>query len=105
MKRGDQLYLVHKFRDNMIVTIERIGPKWVRFVECPNWPMDKKTRAVFDAGEWLIGQCYDSQAAYEQDVLDREIRTAFRRLVLDSPLTDIAAVRRAAETLGLELDG
>ena len=105
MKRGDQLYLVHKYhRDDRTVTIKSIGRKWVRFEERPNWKMDRNTRAVFDAGEWLIGQCYDSQAAYEQDILDRETRSAFRRRVLESPLADMDAVRRAAEVLGLELD-
>jgi len=105
MKRGDQLYLVHKYhRDDITVTVKSVGPRWVRFEERENWKMDRNTRAVFDSSGWPIGQCYDSQAAYEQDVLDREIRVTFRRLVAESGLLDMDAVRRAAETLGLELD-
>jgi hypothetical protein len=66
--------------------------------------MDRDTRAVFDATDWPVGQCYESQAAYEQMAVDAKMRSLFRHLVMQSSLLDIDAVRRAAEILGLELD-
>jgi len=106
MKPGDKLYFAcrHGSSRNQWLTVEKIGRRWVYFHERPRWKMDRKTRDVFE-GELRIhvGHCCDSEEAYWTDLAERQERWSFRKAVQEADLTDLAAVRRAAEILGIEL--
>ena len=105
MKPGDKLYLVQKYhRDNKVVTVKSVGRRWVRFEKSPAWKMDKHTWAMYGTDDWPIGQCHESQAAWEQEIANAKARSLFRHRVMESKLLNMAAVRKAAEILGLELD-
>jgi hypothetical protein len=104
MKPGDQLYFVHNYNSNgnRPLTVSRVGRLWAYFENEPRWKMDLKTWHVYEA-EWVAGHCYESEQAYRDRLLVRHQIARFRRLIDDAELTDLAAVRKAAEILGLEL--
>ena len=107
MKPGDKLYFRYSFSDRpgITLTIKSVGRKWVRFEGTrKSWKMDVETCQVKDDRGWQVGTCYESEHAYHDHIAAGSIRIRFRQLVMESRLTDIDAVKRAAEALGLELD-
>ena len=104
MKPGDQLYFAHYQapHKNCTLTVRKVGRKWAYFNECPRWKMDLESWRVVE-GEYSLGKCYISEQAWRDDLLVRHQIARFRRLVDEAELTDLAAVRKAAEILGLEL--
>jgi len=107
MKPGDKLYFVHKYhRKHTSVTVKSVGRRWVRFETLGQWKMDRDTRAVFDATDWPVGQCYESQQAYENSQLLGKELLNLKRFVarMTDAETTREAVRKAAEVLGMEFD-
>jgi hypothetical protein len=105
MKLGDKLYFVPRYQGApRTLTVQHIGRKWVKFAETSLYRMDRETWQVKDDRGWLVGTCYESEQAYHEQVAAGRVRIRFRQLVMESRLTDIDAVRRAAEALGLDLD-
>jgi len=105
MKLGDKLYFVPRYNDApRTLTVKYIGRKWVKFAENSHYRMNRETWQVEDDIESECGTCYESEQAYHEQTAAGRIRIRFRQLVMESRLTDIDAVRRAAEALGLDLD-
>ena len=106
MKPGDKLYFRYSYLDRPGITliVKSIGRKWVRFEGTRAWKMDVETRRVEDSAGLPAGYCHESEQAYHDEAAVGRLRMRFRQLVMESRLTDIDAVKRAAEALGMDLD-